>query len=171
MNLFNDPMAAAFIPLVVLLVAGWAMYFILARDDSAHDWWVRVLQGLRLVPKEPEAETPVGTKMNVLYIDAPDPNAPIQPEPLDYGPAIERSRLFFKSLGLAMLVLTCVHSFRFYRRSDPYFLWGPSPKKFVGPGDRGELPPPVPGAGGAGAAPFARGSGQPVPPGPAPPVR
>lgn len=168
MNLLNDPMAAAFIPLVLLLLFGWGMSYALGRDERA-DWWVSLLQTLRIVPREQEPETPVATKMNVLYIGPDrDAMAGAQPEPVDYRPLVARSRTVFTVLGVVMLLLTSVHAFRFYRRADPYFLWGPTPAKFARPDQRGDLPAPVPGAGGAGATPFIRPEGQNPSPGTGP---
>src|SRR4051812_24903372 len=104
MNIFNDPMAAAFVPLFLLLAAGWGMYAALGREDD-HRWWISTLQQLRLVPKEPEPETPIRTTTHVLYITPPDPSTlPKQPEPVDYAPVIRTSRVFFRNVGLVALV-------------------------------------------------------------------
>jgi hypothetical protein len=156
MNLFNDPMAAAFIPLVLLLAFAWGMYFSLRGDADYDGWWINILEAVHLAPKPPESDMPVGTRMNVLDIGAPAAGQPRNEEVvIDYGPVLERSRLFFKSLGLLMLLLLCIHGFRYYRRIDPYFLVGPQPSKPGAPGQGTPLPPRVPGAGGAGAPPVA----------------
>lgn len=169
MNLFNDPMAAAFIPLVLLLVLGLAMYFTLAQEENDHGWWIHTLQALHLVPKPPEPDVPLATKTNVLYIgpDRPPPT-PEPAEVVDYHAVIERSCSFFKWLTVVMLVLTAIHGFRFYRRANPYFLWGPKPVVFANPAQRGSLPSRATGAGGAGAAPV--GAAGVRPPGPTGPT-
>jgi hypothetical protein len=158
MNPLNDPMAAAFVPLVLLMLFGWGMAYALGRQGD-HSWWVNMLQTVRLVPNEPEPETPIHTKTNVLYLGADRGlNAPLEREPVDYTPVIKRSRAVFRGIGLTALVLTCVLGFLYYKRADPYFIWGPKPKALA-PGQPGELPPPIPGAGGAGTGPFAQPAG------------
>src|SRR5438128_2652902 len=138
MNLFSDPMAAAFVPLVLLLAVGWGMYLVLGREDEDHAWWIAALQWMHLVPKEPEPETPIHTRTNVLHLSAPDPaTLPPTPEPVDYRTAIRRSRVAFRNLGLLVLALTAVHAFRFYRRANPYFIYGPEPTRFSDPAKRG----------------------------------
>lgn len=160
MNFLNDPMAAAFIPMVVVLLLGLGMYYSLAQEESDHAWWIHVLQTLRVIPRPPEPEVPLGTKTNVLYIgpDRPAP-PPVEPDPVDYGAVIDRSCVFFKWLSVSMLVLTAIHGFRYYRRSNPYFLWGPKPVVFVNPAQRGKLPDRATGAGGAGVTPFGSPAG------------
>src|SRR4051812_44372147 len=105
MNFLNDSMAAAFIPMVLLLVLGLGMYYSLAQEDSDHGWWIHTLQTLHVIPKPPEPEVQLGTKTNVLYI-GPDrpPSAPVEPDPVDYNAVIDRSCVFFKWLSVSMLV-------------------------------------------------------------------
>src|SRR5690242_3983648 len=106
MNLFNDPMAAAFIPLFLLLGAAWGMYFALSNDTGADRWWVQVLQTLHLAPKEPEPEVPLGTRTQVLDLSDPyGKRAPARPS-IDYRPIVERSRSFFRWFGVLMLALS-----------------------------------------------------------------
>jgi len=80
-------MAAAFIPLVLLLLFGWAMFFALRREAADAQWWVNILQAVRIVPREPEPKTPFVTRTNVLNLDEPDPRTLPPPEPIDYTPS------------------------------------------------------------------------------------
>src|SRR2546423_12042663 len=111
MNVFNDPMAAAFIPLVLLLAVCWGMFMVLGRENEDHGWWISTLQTLHLVPKEPEPETPVYTRTNVLHLSPPDPaTSPPAPEPVDYRPVIRKSRMLFQYAGVLVLLLTAYHT-------------------------------------------------------------
>jgi hypothetical protein len=124
-SIFDDPLAAGFIWRIALLIFAWVMYSQLAGDRKSHVWWTHLLTSARLLSRDAE----------------------------DYErqETIDNSKTLFKWLGIIAILLTLWHGFQFYRRMDPYFLWGPKPEKFTGGDTRPGLPRPVPGAGGGGA--------------------
>lgn len=117
----NDPMAAGFIWRIALLIFAWTMYYKLVNDPTSHVWWTHLLVSFKLADKEAE----------------------------EYDEHIRLSKLLFKCLGTLAIVLTLLHALSFYRRYDPYFLWGPKPVHLNG-GLPQNLPPPIEGAGGGG---------------------
>ena len=150
MNFFADPLAVGFIWRIGLLLFAWIVFWLLGREGVSHDWWINLLQAFRIVPRpqEEDESAPIYTRTNTLVI-GPQEKKP-EAEIIDYTPVIDKSRTVLKVLGSLMILVTLFHGFVFYRRYDPYFLFGPRTSQIAGPGGQGELPPPIPGAGGAG---------------------
>jgi len=128
MRVLDDPMMAWFVPLTVLLVVAWSMYYQLSSDPRAHVWWGQLLTRARLLPQE-------------------DPTGLVE---VDHREVLTSSRNFFKWLGIVAIGLVLLQAFLVYRRYNPYFLWGPKPVNSTTPGVPATLPRRQPGAGGSG---------------------
>jgi len=124
-TLLEDPLAAGFIWRFGLLAFAWIMYYSLSRSPSAQVWW-----------------NPLLTRVGILRRDARE---------VDHDYALDVSRVLFKGLGIIATLLMVVHGYQYYRRANPYFLFGPPTVQFTGPQAKPTLPQAKAGAGGGGA--------------------